>query len=158
MTADPLRGAAGMRAALNARVEKIFDHAADTRSLFLSLTSGKHLRFIPGQFISITIPLGDETRSRPYSVASDAEDPFDLRGAGSRAYPVRRGTRRARADRAGFFVRDRYRACRRNLRSAARVGAGAMGHRRRRSHAPLLYLRGRQGRYSIARPAARRRL
>ena len=68
------------RTTLNARVEKIFDHAPDTRSLFLSLTSGKHLRFVPGQFISITIPLGDETRSRPYSIASEPEDrgPFEI--------------------------------------------------------------------------------
>src|SRR5208282_6533353 len=80
MTADPLPAAAGKRATLNARVEKIFDHASDTRSIYLSLASGKHLRFIPGQFISITIPLGDETRSRPYSVASDPEDrgPFEI--------------------------------------------------------------------------------
>jgi CDP-4-dehydro-6-deoxyglucose reductase, E3 len=72
--------AASKRSTLNARVERIFDHAADTRSLFLSLTSGKHLRFVPGQFISITIPLGDETRSRPYSIASDPEDrgPFEI--------------------------------------------------------------------------------
>ena len=71
---------AAKRSTLNARVEKIFDHASDTRSLFLSLTSGKHLRFVPGQFISITIPLGDETRSRPYSIASDPEDrgPFEI--------------------------------------------------------------------------------
>jgi ferredoxin-NADP reductase len=76
MTAD----APSKRSTLNARVEKIFDHTSDTRSLFLSLTSGKHLRFTPGQFISITIPLGDETRSRPYSVASDPEDrgPFEI--------------------------------------------------------------------------------
>jgi ferredoxin-NADP reductase len=74
MTPDPPPAQAGKRAALNARVEKIFDHTPDTRSLFLSLTSGKHLRFVPGQFISITIPLGDETRSRPYSIASDPED------------------------------------------------------------------------------------
>ena len=68
------------RSTLNARVERIVDHATDTRSLFLSLTSGKHLRFVPGQFISITIPLGDETRSRPYSIASDPEDrgPFEI--------------------------------------------------------------------------------
>jgi ferredoxin-NADP reductase len=68
------------RATLTARVERIFDHARDTRSLFLSLTSGKHLRFVPGQFISITIPLGDETRSRPYSIASDPENhgPFEI--------------------------------------------------------------------------------
>jgi ferredoxin-NADP reductase len=72
--------AAARRTTLNARVERIFDHAPDTRSLFLSLTSGKHLRFVPGQFISITIPLGDETRSRPYSIASDPEDrgPFEI--------------------------------------------------------------------------------
>jgi len=76
MTAD----APSKRSTLNARIEKIFDHASDTRSLFLSLTSGKHLRFVAGQFISITIPLGDETRSRPYSIASDPEDrgPFEI--------------------------------------------------------------------------------
>jgi ferredoxin-NADP reductase len=81
MTAEsPPAESTGKRATLNARVERIFDHAADTRSLFLSLTSGKHLRFVPGQFISITIPLGDETRSRPYSIASDPEDrgPFEI--------------------------------------------------------------------------------
>ena len=79
MTPDP-PPAAAKRSTLNARVERIFDHAPDTRSLFLSLTTGKHLRFVPGQFISITIPLGDETRSRPYSIASDPEDrgPFEI--------------------------------------------------------------------------------
>src|SRR5277367_6487752 len=80
MTAEPPSAPAAKRSTLNARVERIFDHAADTRSLFLSLISGKHLRFLPGQFISITIPLGDETRSRPYSIASDPEDrgPFEI--------------------------------------------------------------------------------
>jgi ferredoxin-NADP reductase len=81
MTPDPPPAAApAERAVLNARVDRIFDRASDARSLFLSLTSGKHLRFIPGQFISITIPLGDETRSRPYSIASDPEDrgPFEI--------------------------------------------------------------------------------
>jgi ferredoxin-NADP reductase len=80
MTTGAPPAASSGRTTLNARVEKIFDHAADTRSLFLSLTSGKHLRFVPGQFISITIPLGDETRSRPYSIASDPEDrgPFEI--------------------------------------------------------------------------------
>ena len=68
------------RSTLSARVEQILDRAPDTRSLFLSLTSGRHLRFVPGQFISITIPLGDETRSRPYSIATDPEDrgPFEI--------------------------------------------------------------------------------
>ncbi len=80
MTPEPPPAESGKRASLNARVERIFDHTPDTRSLFLSLTSGKHLRFVPGQFISITIPLGDETRSRPYSIASDPEDrgPFEI--------------------------------------------------------------------------------
>jgi ferredoxin-NADP reductase len=80
MTAEPLPAVPSKRAQLNARVERIFDHAADTRSLFLSLTSGKHLRFNPGQFISITIPLSDETRSRPYSLATEPEDrgPFEI--------------------------------------------------------------------------------
>lgn len=72
--------AAAKRTTLSVRVERIFDHAPDTRSLFLSLVSGKHLRFVPGHFISITIPLGDETRLRPYSIASDPEDrgPFEI--------------------------------------------------------------------------------
>jgi ferredoxin-NADP reductase len=80
MTTGAPPAASSKRTTLNARVEKIFDHASDTRSLFLSLTSGKHLRFVPGQFISITIPLSDETRSRPYSIASDPEDhgPFEI--------------------------------------------------------------------------------
>src|SRR5271157_2660949 len=80
MTGEPSPASAGKRTTLNARVERLFDHATDTRSLFLSLTSRKHLRFVPGQFISITIPLGDETRSRPYSIASDPEDrgPFEI--------------------------------------------------------------------------------
>lgn len=72
--------APGKRSTLNARVDRIFDRAPDTRSLFLSLTSGKHLRLVPGQFVSIRIPLGDETRSRPYSIATDPEDrgPFEI--------------------------------------------------------------------------------
>ncbi len=63
-----------------ARVERIFDHAADTRSLFLSRADGSRMRFVPGQFISIAIPLDDETRSRPYTVASSPEEsgPFEI--------------------------------------------------------------------------------
>ena len=80
MTAETPAAAAARRTTLNARVERIFEHTSDTRSLFLSLSSGKHLRFVPGQFISITIPLIDETRSRPYSIASDPKDrgPFEI--------------------------------------------------------------------------------
>src|ERR1700719_799545 len=69
-----------MTGSVQARVERIFDHAADTRSLFLSPLTGKSLRFKPGQFISISIPLGDETRSRPYTIASNPTDtgPFEI--------------------------------------------------------------------------------
>jgi ferredoxin-NADP reductase len=66
--------ASAARDVKRASVARIFDHVADTRSLFLSLTDGKHLRFTPGQFISIAIPLGDETRSRPYTIASSPDD------------------------------------------------------------------------------------
>ena len=68
------------RTTLSARVERIFDHAPDTRSLFLAPTTDKRLRFAPGQFISISIPLGDETRSRPYTIASSPTDsgPFEI--------------------------------------------------------------------------------
>ena len=58
------------RSSYTARVERIFDHTDDTRSLFLSLSDGLKLKFAAGQFISILIPLGDETRRRPYSIVS----------------------------------------------------------------------------------------
>jgi ferredoxin-NADP reductase len=57
-----------------ARIERIFDHNRDTRSLFLAPTDGRALKFVPGQFISISIPLGDETRTRPYTITSRPED------------------------------------------------------------------------------------
>jgi ferredoxin-NADP reductase len=64
----------GGRAKLVARVERIFDHAPDTRSLFLARVDGARLRFVPGHFISLTIPLEDEIRTRPYTIASNPED------------------------------------------------------------------------------------
>lgn len=57
-----------------ARVERVFDHNADTRSLFLRVVEGRLAPFVPGQFISVSIPLADETRSRPYTIASAFED------------------------------------------------------------------------------------
>jgi len=62
------------RPARSAQVERIFDHNADTRSLFLRLVDGRPVSFVAGQFISISIPLADETRTRPYSIASSPED------------------------------------------------------------------------------------
>ncbi|MBF6568162.1 MAG: FAD-dependent oxidoreductase [Candidatus Binataceae bacterium] len=63
-----------------ATVERIVDHNDDTRSLFLRSAETPLSGFIPGQFISIAIPLPGETRSRPYSIASSPEDgePFEL--------------------------------------------------------------------------------
>jgi glycine betaine catabolism B len=71
---------ARQRPALRARVERIYDHCADTRSLFLRMTAGRLPRFLPGMFISIAIPLAGETRIRPYTIASSAEDgePFEI--------------------------------------------------------------------------------
>jgi ferredoxin-NADP reductase len=69
----PAQGGA-KRPGRSARVERIFDHNADTRSLFLRLVESPPLVFNPGQFISISIPLADETRTRPYTIASCPDD------------------------------------------------------------------------------------
>src|SRR5262249_18538001 len=68
------------RPTYRAQVERIFDHTADIRSLFLR-TRGQPLpQFSPGMFVSITIPLADEVRVRPYTIATSPEDgePFEL--------------------------------------------------------------------------------
>ena len=57
-----------------ARVERIFDHTADTRSLFLRMAEGRLPGYLPGMFISISIPLPNETRVRPYTIASSPDD------------------------------------------------------------------------------------
>ncbi len=51
-------------------VDRIVDHNDDTRSIFLQMREGSRFAFVPGQFISILIPLGDEMRRRAYSIAS----------------------------------------------------------------------------------------
>jgi ferredoxin-NADP reductase len=51
-------------------VDRIVDHNRDTRSIFLRMRSGATFEFVPGQFISVLIPLGDEVRRRAYSIAS----------------------------------------------------------------------------------------
>lgn len=67
-------GGSIQRAAYTARIERIFEHNADTRSLFLRIADSTGFNFIPGQFISIVLPLGDGVRIRPYSIASSPED------------------------------------------------------------------------------------
>jgi ferredoxin-NADP reductase len=65
---------AGARPHWRARVERMLDHAPDTRSLFLRVVAGEPLRWLPGMFISISIPLANEVRVRPYTIASSPED------------------------------------------------------------------------------------
>jgi ferredoxin-NADP reductase len=62
------------RPVYRARIERLRDHNADTRSLFLRLVDGARLGFVPGQFISVSLALEGETRVRPYTVASSPED------------------------------------------------------------------------------------
>jgi ferredoxin-NADP reductase len=57
-----------------ARVERVLEHAPDTRSLFLRLPEGARLDFRPGQFISCLLPVSGRTLPRAYSIASDPED------------------------------------------------------------------------------------
>ncbi len=68
------------RPTYRAQVERIFDHCADTRSLFLRTLSGRLPQYSPGMFVSITIPLANEVRLRPYTIATSPEDgePFEL--------------------------------------------------------------------------------
>jgi glycine betaine monooxygenase B len=67
------------RPSSRARIERIFDHNRDTRSLFLRPAGAERVQFVPGQFISVAIELADETRTRAYSIASDpGDDAFEI--------------------------------------------------------------------------------
>jgi ferredoxin-NADP reductase len=54
-----------------ATVARVVEHAPDVRSLVLAL--GEPLRFAPGQFLSCKLPVGGETLTRAYSIASAPE-------------------------------------------------------------------------------------
>jgi ferredoxin-NADP reductase len=77
---SPSDSHSGSRPIRTARVERIFDHTSDTRSLFLAPVDSGSVRYLPGQFISIAITLPDETRTRPYTIASPPERgmPFEI--------------------------------------------------------------------------------
>jgi len=64
----------GGRPTIRARIERVLDHNDDTRSLFLAPLGDGRVRFVPGQFISILIPLAEEIRTRPYTIASSPEE------------------------------------------------------------------------------------
>src|SRR6185369_7798274 len=58
-----------------ARLERIQEWTASTRSLFLRLTSADRMPFSPGQFVSLALPVGESPPLvRPYSLASDPDD------------------------------------------------------------------------------------
>ncbi|MSQ48450.1 MAG: FAD-dependent oxidoreductase [Deltaproteobacteria bacterium] len=66
-------GASPGRPSSVAIVERIEHHTADTRSLFLRPTTGP-LAFLPGQFLSLLLPVDGAVLTRPYSIASRPED------------------------------------------------------------------------------------
>ncbi len=66
------------RPVYRARVRRVRDHNADTRSFFLEMVDRSRFGFVPGQFISITLPLAGETRVRPYTIASSPEDAEEI--------------------------------------------------------------------------------
>jgi ferredoxin-NADP reductase len=78
--AEQVNRSGGARPTRAAIVERIVDHNGETRSLFLGPVDGGKVRFVPGQFISIAIPLPDETRTRPYTIASPVNQgtPFEI--------------------------------------------------------------------------------
>lgn len=71
---------ASARTAYRGRIERVIERAPDLRSVFVRVENGPLPRFSPGMFISIAMPLGDEIRARPYTIASSFEDgdPFEL--------------------------------------------------------------------------------
>jgi ferredoxin-NADP reductase len=82
----------GSRPTAQAVIERIIHHNAETRSLLLRPASGQRLAFLPGQFLSLLLPVEGEVLTRPYSIASDPEESILLeiclnlvpRGKGSR--------------------------------------------------------------------------
>jgi ferredoxin-NADP reductase len=67
-------GASAGRPSSVAVVERIAHHTANTRSLFLRPATGQALHFLPGQFLSLLLPVDGKILTRPYSIASSPED------------------------------------------------------------------------------------
>ena len=66
------------RVTYDATIARIDEIAPETRSFVLHLPPTPRFGFKPGQFISCLLPVGGETIIRPYSIASDPEDPSRL--------------------------------------------------------------------------------
>ena len=59
-----------------ATIERIVELAPETRAFYLRLPPATNFTFVPGQFLSCLLPLGGGEVIRPYSLASDPEDPL----------------------------------------------------------------------------------
>ncbi len=57
-----------------ATIEQIIERTPDTRSFFLRVANGQKLSFLPGQFLSFLLPIGGETITRAYTIASLPEE------------------------------------------------------------------------------------
>jgi ferredoxin-NADP reductase len=66
------------RVTYDATIERIDEIAPQTRSFVLRLPPEPRFTFRPGQFISCLLPVGGDTIIRPYSIASDPEDPSHI--------------------------------------------------------------------------------
>ncbi len=55
-------------------IERIVEHAPDTRSFFLRLHADQRLSFRPGQFLSFQLPGRGKPLTRAYTIASNPED------------------------------------------------------------------------------------
>src|SRR5580704_384355 len=73
-SSNPEAPAPAQRASYRTTIERILNHNADTRSFLLRLADGVDFSFIPGQFISLELPVGGERIIRPYSIASNPEN------------------------------------------------------------------------------------
>src|SRR5262249_17286314 len=62
------------RTVSTAVIERIVEHTPDMRSFFLRLCDDQRLLFIPGQFLSLQLPVDGKMLTRPYSIASNPED------------------------------------------------------------------------------------
>jgi len=68
------------RAAYRGRLVRTLDHTAGTRSLFLQPEGAARFDFVPGQFISVSVPTPSGPRLKPYTIASipESSPPFEI--------------------------------------------------------------------------------
>lgn len=62
------------RQTTEAVIERIVEHNSETRSFFLRPCLNQRLNFIPGQFLSLQLPVDGKMLTRPYSIASSPEN------------------------------------------------------------------------------------